>query len=123
MSELVLRRLAAEGLDIPLDGGLDRELQQGIGALLAADGLDGLEGDASIRITVSRGEISGRGLLPPDRPNPTVVIQAWPVPAPPVVVQQNRFVIATNSRRKPVKSWLSCLAATNNSSNRSASRE
>ena len=41
-------------------------LADGIAALLAAEGLDGPDGDASIRITVSRGPFRGRGLLPPD---------------------------------------------------------
>ena len=35
-------------------------------ALLAADGLDGPDGDASVRITVSRGPFRARGVLPPD---------------------------------------------------------
>ena len=39
--------------------------QGGIAALLAAEGLDGPDGDASIRITVSRGAWASRGLLPP----------------------------------------------------------
>ena len=34
--------------------------------LLAAEGMDGPDGDASIRITVSRGPVRTRGLLPPD---------------------------------------------------------
>ena len=47
-----------------------------------ADDLDGPDGDASIRITVSRGAYRGRGLLPPDEQvDPTIAIQAWPVPA------------------------------------------
>ena len=43
-----------------------RRLVDGIADLLAADGLDGPTGDASVRITVSRGPFRGRGLLPPD---------------------------------------------------------
>ena len=61
---------------------LDAALAAGIDDLLAAEGLDGPDGDASVRITVSRGAFRGRGLLPPGRgPSPTIVIQAWPVVA------------------------------------------
>jgi branched-chain amino acid aminotransferase len=56
---------SAAGLDIPLPVDLDRRLEAGIAALLAADGLDGPTGDASIRITVSRGAYRTRGVLPP----------------------------------------------------------
>ena len=55
-----------------------------IAALLAAEGLDGPDGDASLRITVTRGPFRGRGLLPPDEEVPaTIAIQAWPVVAAP----------------------------------------
>jgi hypothetical protein len=39
----------------------------GIAALLAAEGLDGPSGDASVRITVSRGPFRGRGCCRPTR--------------------------------------------------------
>ena len=39
----------------PWPTSLERDVDAGIAALLAADGLDGPDGDASIRITVSRG--------------------------------------------------------------------
>jgi hypothetical protein len=45
---------SAAGLDIALPDGLDGALSDGIAALLAADGLDGPSGDASVRVTVSR---------------------------------------------------------------------
>ncbi len=53
--------------------------------LLAAEGLDGADGDASVRVTVSRGAWLSRGLLPPrdERLTATIVIQAWPVAPPP----------------------------------------
>jgi branched-chain amino acid aminotransferase len=77
-----LRRSAA-GLDIRLPDDIDTLLAAGIADLLAADGLDGPTGDASVRITVSRGPFRGRGLLPPDETvAPTIAIQAWPVVAP-----------------------------------------
>jgi branched-chain amino acid aminotransferase len=75
-------RNSAAGLDIELADSLEADVTHGIAALLAADGLDGAAGDASIRITVSRGVSVGRGLLPPEQERATVVIQAWPVLPP-----------------------------------------
>lgn len=105
-------RRSADGLDIPLGGALDEALAGGIAALLAADGLDGLDGDASIRITVSRGEMSGRGLLPLDRPNPTVVIQAWPVPPPPADHLERGLHLAVSSVRRDPENPLAALKTT-----------
>jgi branched-chain amino acid aminotransferase len=71
---------SAEGLEIPLAPDIGDLLARGIAELLAAEGLDGPSGDASVRITVSRGAFRGRGILPPvEAVAPTVAIQAWPV--------------------------------------------
>jgi branched-chain amino acid aminotransferase len=77
-------RGSAEGLGIALPDDVEAALERGIADLLTAEGLDGPDGDASIRITVSRGAFHGRGLLPigEDVP-PTVAIQVWPVTPPP----------------------------------------
>jgi branched-chain amino acid aminotransferase len=64
----------------------DDQLAEAIDELLAAEELDGTGrggsriGDAAIRITVSRGQVERRGLLPPDFEEvvATVAIQAWP---------------------------------------------
>lgn len=105
-AHLARLRRSAEGLDIPLDAGredgLEDVLAGGIAALLAADGLDGPDGDASIRITVSRGAIVGRGLLPLERPAPTIVIQAWPVtPAPADHLERGLHLVVSSVRRDP----------------------
>jgi branched-chain amino acid aminotransferase len=94
---------SAAGLDIELPAGTDEGIALGIGELLAAEGLDGPEGDASIRITVSRGAFRGRGLLPPARgAGPTVVIQAWPVtPPPPGHLSEGLHLVASAVRRDP----------------------
>jgi branched-chain amino acid aminotransferase len=82
---------------------IDARLAAGIAELLAADGLDGPDGDASIRITVSRGAYRGRGLLPPDEQvAPTVAIQAWPVtPAPAAHLERGLHLVASAIRRDP----------------------
>jgi branched-subunit amino acid aminotransferase/4-amino-4-deoxychorismate lyase len=105
-------RRSADGLDISLDRWADDALAEGIAALLAADGLDGPDGDASIRITVSRGATTGRGLLPLDRPDPTVVIQAWPIPPPPADHLERGLHLAISSVRRDPENPLAALKTT-----------
>ena len=94
---------SAQGLDIELPLDIDDRLATGIDALLAADGLEGPDGDASIRITVSRGPFKTRGVLPPDEVvPPTVVIQAWPVaPAPVAHLERGLHLVSSAVRRDP----------------------
>ncbi len=94
---------SAAGLDIDLPADLDHRVADGIEALLAADGLGGPGGDASIRITVSRGAYRSRGVLPPDETVPvTVVIQAWPVaPVPESHLERGLHLVASAVRRDP----------------------
>lgn len=96
-------RRSAHGLAIPLPAGIDESIATGIADLLAAVGLDGPEGDASIRVTVSRGPFLGRGLLPPDESvAATIVIQAWPVVAPPAShLEIGLHLVASSVRRDP----------------------
>lgn len=102
-----LRRSAA-GLDISLAPSLEADLGLGIAELLAAEGLDGPDGDASVRITVSRGVTAGRGLLPPGPSTATVVIQAWRVAPPPTGhLDVGLHLVSSTVRRDP----LSPLAA------------
>lgn len=94
---------SANGLGITLHADIDARLASGIAELLAAGGLDGPDGDASIRITVSRGAFHTRGVLPPDEDvSPTVVIQAWPVVAAPAGhLERGLHLIASSVRRDP----------------------
>jgi branched-chain amino acid aminotransferase len=96
-------RGSAAGLDITLPADLDETLALGIADLLVANGLDGPAGDASVRITVSRGPFRGRGLLPPDETvAPTIAIQAWPVVAPPAGhLEDGLRLVASVVRRDP----------------------
>lgn len=97
-----LRRSAA-GLDIDLPSDIDARLTDAIAALLAAEGLDGPAGDASIRITVSRGVFRSRGVLPPNEDAAaTLVVQVWPVVAAPAGhLDQGLHLIASRVRRDP----------------------
>jgi branched-chain amino acid aminotransferase len=96
-------RTSAAGLDITLPDDLEEVLGVGIADLLVANALDGPAGDASVRITVSRGAFRGRGLLPPDETvAATIAIQAWPVVAPPVGhVERGLRLVASTVRRDP----------------------
>jgi len=106
-------RRSADGLGIELPADLAEWLSAAIAALLAAEGLAGPDGDASIRITVSRGAIIPRGLLPPEpRASPTIVVQAWPVvPAAPDLLARGLHVVASTVRRD-VESPLASLKTT-----------
>jgi branched-chain amino acid aminotransferase len=106
-------RRSAEGLGFALPGGIEATLAKAIDDLLAAEGLGGPDGDASIRITVSRGPYLGRGLLPPDEhPTPTIVVQAWPVPPTPAHhLEVGLHLVASRVRRDP-ESPLAALKTT-----------
>jgi len=104
MTEHVARlRHSAAGLDIPLPDDIGSRLAAGIAELLAADGLDGPAGDATVRITVSRGPFRGRGLLPPDEDvEATIAIQAWPVIPPRADhLERGLHLVASAIRRDP----------------------
>ena len=110
LAEHVARlRRSATGLDIALPADIDARLAAGIAELLAADGLDGPDGDASVRITVSRGPFRGRGLLPPGEVvAATIAIQAWPVaPASPEHLERGLHLIASAVRRDPTNPLIS----------------
>lgn len=89
----------------------DELLLEGIRGLLAAEELDGdgrdpgsAPGDAALRITVSRGSMLRRGLLPPgwESVEATIAIQAWAYVAPPAaILARGVHAIAASIRRDP----------------------
>ncbi len=97
-----LQRSAA-GLGIVLPDDVGRRIETGLAELLAAEELDGSDGDASVRITVSRGPFQGRGLLPPDEDvAATIAIQAWPVVTPPADhLERGLHLTPSGVRRDP----------------------
>ena len=97
-----LQRSAA-GLAIHLPDDIESRLTAAVAELLAVEGMAGPGGDASIRITVSRGPIFARGLLPHgEQPAPTLVVQAWPVTAPPPDhLERGLHLVASAVRRDP----------------------
>lgn len=104
---------SAAGLAIEIPAGLERRLAVAIGDLLAVEGLAGPSGDASVRITLSRGPFYGRGLLPPDEhPKPTLVIQAWPVPPTPASHLEVGLHLVPSTVRRDPENPLSALKTT-----------
>jgi branched-chain amino acid aminotransferase len=104
---------SADGLDIALPPDVDRWLAGGISALLAADGLAGEVGDASVRITVSRGAYRARGVLPAgETVPPTIAIQAWPVVAAPPDHLERGLHLATSAVRRDPRNPLATLKTT-----------
>jgi branched-chain amino acid aminotransferase len=94
---------SADGLGIPLAADVDARVANGIETLLAAEGLAGPDGDATVRLTVSRGATRTRGLLPADPAiRATLVIQAWPIVPPPAGhLDAGLHLIASAVRRDP----------------------
>jgi len=88
----------------------DDQLADAIAELLAAEELDGTgregraAGDAAIRITVSRGPIERRGLLPAGFENlvATVAIQCWPyIPTAAGLLEDGVRAVSSTIRRDP----------------------
>ncbi len=106
-------RRSADGLAIPLPDSLDDMLARGVADIVAAESLDGAAGDASIRITVSRGAILERGLLPHESSaRPTIVIQAWSVLPPPAGHLEHGLHVAVSAIRRDPENPLSALKTT-----------
>ena len=104
---------SADGLGIELPADIADRLASGIRDLLAAEALDRPDGDASIRITVSRGVYTGRGLLPPEvHATPTIAIQAWPVVQPPAGHLEQGIHLASSSVRRDPQNPLAMLKTT-----------
>lgn len=103
---------AALGLNLPIS---DDQLVVGIAELLAAEGLDragsvgepsgGPVGDAALRVTVTRGPLERRGLLPPGFEDlvATIAIQCWPyVPTAEDLLERGVRAVSSSIRRDSV---------------------
>jgi len=98
-------RGSADTLAIELPVDIESRLAHGIDRLLAAEGLDDAAADASIRVTISRGTWSSRGLLPPasEHLSAMIVIQAWPVTPPPAGhLDRGLSLVVSTIRRDPL---------------------
>jgi branched-chain amino acid aminotransferase len=107
-------RASADGLGIALPTSTEDTLTRGIDELLEAEGLAGDDGDAALRITVSRGRFAGRGLLAPSEAvtGPTMVVQAWPVVAVASALLERGLHVVTSAVRRDPSSPLGALKTT-----------
>src|SRR5665811_1401612 len=88
--------------DRPLPDDLLRCLGQAIADLCRANRLDGSDTQVAVRVTVSRGTVDGRALLPPDDVRPNLVVQAWRVdPPPPELLSRGLRLAISAVRRDP----------------------
>jgi len=93
---------SAEVMAIPLPDDLVRRLGHAIAELCRANGLDGSGARVAVRVTVSRGAVDGRALLPPDDVRPNLVLQAWQVdPPPPELLSRGLRLAISKVRRDP----------------------
>lgn len=112
VEHLVRLRRSAAGLDIALAVTVEADLTDAIARLLAAEGLDGPDGDASVRITVSRGTITGRGLVPAEDTTPTIVVQAWPITPPPAGHLEHGLRLVVSAVRRDPANPIAALKTT-----------
>ena len=75
---------SAAALEIPLPADLEQQLEQAIADTCRASELCGSGTQVAVRVTVSRGSVDGRALIPPQNVRPNLVLQAWRVEPPPV---------------------------------------
>jgi branched-chain amino acid aminotransferase len=106
-------RHTTEGLEIELPADAAASIAQGIQDLLESEDLAHPDGDAAIRITVSRGAIVARGLIPADdMAPPTIVIQAWPITPPPAGHLEHGLRLVPSSVRRDPTNPLAALKTT-----------
>ena len=98
----------------------DDQLVDGIAELLAAEGLDGAGesggavGDAALRITVTRGPLERRGLLPAGFEDlaATVALQCWPYARPAAELLEHGIRAVSSAIRRDPASPLSGVKTT-----------
>jgi branched-chain amino acid aminotransferase len=107
-------RASAVGLGIALPPSAEDTITRGIDELLKAEDLAGADGDAAVRITVSRGSFLGRGLLVPDAgiAGATVVVQAWAVTSVAAELLERGLHVITSAVRRDPSSPLGALKTT-----------
>lgn len=90
-------------LAMPLPDDLESFLGQAIADVCRANQVDGLGTQVAVRVTVSRGAVDGRALLPPDDVSPNVVVQVWRAdPPPPQLLTRGLRVAISEVRRDPI---------------------
>ena len=93
---------SASALAIGLPEDLEGLLARAITEVCAANELDDARVQAAVRVTVSRGPVEGRGLLPPDDVSSNLVVQAWRVDMPAEdLLDKGLHLVISTVRRDP----------------------
>jgi branched-subunit amino acid aminotransferase/4-amino-4-deoxychorismate lyase len=103
---------SAAVLAMPLPDDLERCLGLAIADLCIANGLDGSDTQVAVRVTVSRGAVEGRALLPPHDVRPNIVVQAWRVDPPPAELLSRGLHLAISEVRRDPASPLATVKTT-----------
>ncbi len=105
-------RASAAVLTMPLPEDLESCLGQAIADLCRANHLDDFDTKVAVRVTVSRGAVDGRALLPPDDVRPNLVVQAWRVDLPSLEPLSRGLRLAISRVRRDPASPLATVKTT-----------
>ena len=103
---------SAAVMAMPLPDDLLRCLGQAIADLCRANRLDGSDAQVAVRVTVSRGAVDGRFLLPPDDVRPNMVVQVWRVDPPHLESLSRGLGLAISQVRRDPTSPLATVKTT-----------
>jgi branched-chain amino acid aminotransferase len=103
---------SAAVLAIALPEDLERCLGHAIADVCQANLLDDADTQVAVRVTVSRGPVDGRALLPPDEVRPNLVVQAWQVESPPPDLLSKGLHLAISEVRRDPASPLAAVKTT-----------
>jgi len=103
---------SAAVMAMPLPDELERLLGQAIADLCRANRLDRSDTHVAVRVTVSRGPVDGRALLPPEDVRPNMVVQAWLVDPPPPELFSRGLALAISGVRRDPASPLATVKTT-----------
>ncbi len=103
---------SAAVMALPLPDDLEHRLGRAIADVCRANMLDGPAVQVAVRVTMSRGAVDGRALLPPDEVSPNVVVQAWPVEGPPAEPLGGGVSLAISGVRRDPASPLATVKTT-----------
>jgi len=103
---------SASVMAIPLPEDLEYRLGLAIADVCRANRLDGPDVQVAVRVTVSRGAVDGRALLPPDDVSPNMVVQAWRAEPPPAELPGHGVRLAISGVRRDPASPLATVKTT-----------
>ena len=103
---------SAAALEISMPDDVEARLRVAITELLAADGHVGPGLELSVRVTLTRGPVEDRSLLPPRGVTPTLLVQASRVGPPPADLLERGLSLAISSIRRDPRNPLAAVKTT-----------